>query len=108
MSYPVYLPNIGGTLAAQIDEELRRARNKFPDNKHINTALAEEVGELSQALLWTEETFNGHPRASSADVRREALQVAVMAIRVITEGDSDFPAYEPTGGAGLPRKVVPE
>lgn len=44
-------------------------------------ALMEEVGELAQALL----------EGDADNFRTEALQVACVAIRLITEGDADFP-----------------
>ena len=72
-------------MVGDIMNELARARKKFPGNKHQNTALAEEVGELSKALLELETD-----EATHQDVYDEAVQVAAMAIRVATEGDSDF------------------
>lgn len=61
-----------------IDDEIRRARAAFPGNKTNMLALGEEYGELCKACL--EET--------PEDVFAEAVQVVVMALRVITEGDS--------------------
>jgi hypothetical protein len=63
-----------------LDNELIRARIKFPGNAHLNVALAEEVGELARAYL--EGDLEG--------VKAEALQVACVAIRILEEGDSDF------------------
>jgi hypothetical protein len=60
--------------------ELLRARQKFPSSEYSMTALMEEVGELAKALL--DEPLQR--------VQAEAVQVAVMAIRVATEGDSSF------------------
>jgi len=74
-----------------IKEELVKARNKFPDNSVQNTALVEEVGELSQALL--DHKFN-NVSVTNLDVYREAVQVAAMAIRVGVDGDSSFD-YDP-------------
>jgi len=78
-----------------IERELAEARQKFPDNAHLMNALTEEVGELAQALLHInfEPGKNGHE-----DVYKEAIQVAVMAIRVASEGDSTLPAYHPESG----------
>ncbi|UFS64365.1 hypothetical protein LO749_09310 [Paracoccus denitrificans] len=70
------------TLAGEILAELTRARAKFPGKNVTFAALVEEVGELATA------TFE-----EGADrVRKEAVQVAVMAMRMILEGDH---CYEP-------------
>jgi hypothetical protein len=63
--------------------ELKRAREKFPSPAGSMTALTEEVGELAKALL------DEPPER----IRAEAIQVAVMAIRVATEGDPTLDAY---------------
>jgi NTP pyrophosphatase (non-canonical NTP hydrolase) len=62
----------------EIAAELARARAKFPGANVTMLALMEEVGELAKA------TFE----ESRAAVRKEAVQVAVMAIRVILDGDA--------------------
>lgn len=67
-------------LLVDVREELERARQKFPDNRHSLTALMEEVGELSKAML----------DESRWRVRDEAIQVAAMAIRVALDGDRSF------------------
>lgn len=64
-------------LAAEILAELTRARAKFPGCNVTMLALMEEVGELSTALF----------EESRASVRKEAVQVAVMAMRVVLDGD---------------------
>ena len=69
--------------------EIRKAREKFPDNDHQLTALNEEVGELNQAML-----EHHHEGREAKEVYEEAIQVAAMAIRVATEGDSTFD-FEP-------------
>lgn len=66
-----------------IQAELSRARHKFPNPQGSMTALTEEVGELAKALL--DEPW--------ARVIEEATQVAVMAIRVATEGDPTLDGY---------------
>lgn len=70
-------------------DEVERARTKFPDNKHLMTALTEEVGEAAMALL-----DNHHKGKPAEDVRDELKQVACVALRLATEGDPDF-AYDP-------------
>jgi NTP pyrophosphatase (non-canonical NTP hydrolase) len=59
-------------------DEIARARKAFPDQSRETTllALVEEVGELCQAhLKGLEESL----------VRGEAIQVAVMAMRVVLD-----------------------
>lgn len=68
--------------------EVTKARRKFPGPNPTIAALAEEVGELSQAMLHIRE-------GKSADwwkVYDEAVQVAVMALRAATEGDATIGA----------------
>lgn len=64
-----------------VDEEVQRARTKFPGNRLLLAALMEEVGELARAYLQRE----GHER-----VRKEAIQVACVALRIAEEGDATF------------------
>lgn len=64
-----------------INTELERARAKFPRNRHLLTALMEEVGKLAKALLQDQ---------GAARVRAEAVQIACLAIRIIEEGDETF------------------
>ncbi|MEM9426641.1 MAG: hypothetical protein AAGA06_08050 [Pseudomonadota bacterium] len=64
-------------LLIDISTELRRAREKFPRSRLTMVALTEEVGELSKALM--DEPL--------ANVRAEAIQVAVMAMRIVLDGD---------------------
>ena len=67
-------------LADKILAELVRARTKFPGKNVTFAALIEEVGELATA------TFE-----ESADrVEKEAVQVAVMAMRMVLDGDHCF------------------
>lgn len=69
-----------GTVA-KLNDEIRRARRKFPGNRFLLAALTEEVGELAQALLQNK---------SREDVEKEALQVACVALRILEEGDASF------------------
>ncbi len=59
-----------------LEDEIRRARSKFPSNRLMLAALMEEVGELANAII------------EGGDWKNEALQVACVAIRIVTEGDS--------------------
>lgn len=60
-----------------ITEELINAREKFPSSSLCMIALMEEVGDLAKAIL----------SESRMSIKIEAVQVAVMAIRVLEEGD---------------------
>jgi len=60
--------------------EAKRARKSFPAPNTTNAALVEEVGEVSKALMFEPWT----------SVCGEAVQVAVMAMRLATEGDCTF------------------
>lgn len=60
-----------------VEEEVERARIKFPQPNALMTALTEEVGELAKALMDEE-----WPR-----VWAEAVQVSAMAQRLAVEGD---------------------
>lgn len=75
-------------LLEEIDDELARARAKFPGDNVTLAALMEEVGELAKA------TFE-EPRAN---VREEAVQVAVMAMRMVLDGDHTFDAWRASKG----------
>lgn len=75
-----------------IQNELDRCRQLHPNNADIITALAEEVGELSQALI--QQKHEKHKGVTDKDVYKEAIQSAVVAIRIAAEGDSNFP-YSP-------------
>jgi len=67
-------------LLGEIRDELTRAREKFPGDRVTFTALVEEVGELAKAFL-------DEPQDR---IREEAVQVAVMAIRCVLDGDSSY------------------
>ncbi len=72
----------------EILEELRRATKKFPtwptDPIHAKAILDEEVGELCQAIL---ETIYELPKSNKENVKKEAFQVAAMAVRFIINFD---------------------
>lgn len=75
-------------LAAQILAELTRARAKFSGKNMTFAALVEEVGELATA------TFEG----AAGEVRLEAVQVAVMAMRMVLDGDHCFEPWRAEKG----------
>ena len=75
-------------LAGEILAELTRARAKFPGKNVTFAALVEEVGELATAVF-----------EEGADrVRKEAVQVAVMAMRMILDGDHCFEPWRAEKG----------
>lgn len=82
-------------ILCDIQVELAKARSKFPGTVDIMTALGEEFGELCQALL--QHKHEPHKNITHEDIYKEAIQTAVMAIRVASEGDPSFP-YDPERG----------
>lgn len=81
-------------LYVAISKEIGRARTKFPHNRHLLAALIEEVGELAQAILQAK---------PDEEIRKEAIQVCAVAIRIIKEGDADFDGWTEADGEGLKR-----
>jgi hypothetical protein len=75
-------------LAVDILAELATARAKFPGPNVTFAALIEEVGELARA------TF----QESRERVRAEAVQVAVMAMRMVLDGDRTFDGWRKNKG----------
>lgn len=65
--------------------EMARARQKFPSNRFLLTALVEEVGECARALL----------SETPERVAEEAIQVACVALRIVEEGDSIYQLMVP-------------
>jgi NTP pyrophosphatase (non-canonical NTP hydrolase) len=66
-----------------IKHEVRRARKKFPSSECSLAALMEEVGELAKALLDRRMCRT----LMRGEISAEAVQVAVMAMRIAIEGD---------------------
>lgn len=62
---------------SELQKEIDRARNKFPGGSLLTLALQEECGELARELLQ-----NGN----TEHARKEAIQVACVALRIATEG----------------------
>jgi hypothetical protein len=73
---------------AEVRVELVRARAKFPGDRIMTIALAEEFGELAKAIL----------DEPAANVRKEAVQTAVMAARVVLDGDSSVAEWRSDRG----------
>ncbi len=76
------------TFLDEVRAELVRARTKFPGDRIITIALAEEFGELCKAVL----------DEPAANVRKEAVQTAVMAARVVLDGDGSVTAWRAERG----------
>jgi hypothetical protein len=74
---------LDATFMNDVFSEAQRARLLFAGNDLQMMALTEEVGELAKALI-----DHDRQKAPAKDVWIEAVQVAVMAMRVATEGDS--------------------
>ncbi|MDG9927461.1 MULTISPECIES: DUF4406 domain-containing protein [unclassified Pseudomonas] len=68
--------------------ELTRARAKFPGDRIMGLALAEEFGELIKAML----------DEPASCVRKEAVQTAVMAARVVLDGDGSVREWRAARG----------
>ena len=78
-------------ITGEVLQELERAMRKFPtwptDPLHALAVLGEEFGELTKDVLQL--TYEPH-KTNAANVRKEALQTAAMALRFAASLD----AYE--------------
>ena len=77
-------------------EEVDRAREKFPSNKHMIGAFHEEVGEVAKAML-ERDYCDGELVTLELDqeVYTECVQAAAMACRLALEGDPDYQYQNP-------------
>lgn len=80
---------------SDIEAELAKARQKFPGTEDITDAITEELGELCKAKL--EMKHEPEKGVTHEDIYKEAIQVAVMAIRFATEGQEGH-QYHPESG----------
>lgn len=87
----VNVPEYLAEFIREVVSEYEWARVNFPSSEFSMTALTEEVGELAKALL--EEPLE--------NVRAEAKQVAVMAVRVALEGDPSLADFRERRGLGV-------
>lgn len=71
---------------ADLQDEVKRGRAKFPNGTNLLPALMEEVGELARALLQ-----DGNGRLA----HEEALDVACVAMRIYAEGVPEFDDIPP-------------
>lgn len=67
-------------------ETIAQTRIAFPDNTLKLAVLTKQTGQLAEVLL-----DHRAGTATAADIWRQAVQVAAMAARIATEGDSSFP-----------------
>jgi hypothetical protein len=73
-----------------VREELKKARAAFPSNKQLLHAFVEEAGEVTKAFLDMQQK-----KGDSAQTRKELIQAAAMAMRLLEEGDPEFPEFTP-------------
>jgi len=78
--------------------EIMKAREKFPNNDHLQAAMGEEYGEAVQALMELQYEPSTLKTATSSKVYKECIQVACTALRLAIEGDSTFPTYDAVSG----------
>lgn len=78
-------------LHEEILDELQKARRKFPEEGlwMMLSALTEEVGELNQACLQHHQEPEKGKTIDS--IRKEAVQVAAMAMRVVLDTELKTP-----------------
>lgn len=73
---------------SDVRAEFHRGREKFPSNELKTVALSEEFGELVKAVL----------DEAAADVRKEAVQLAAMCLRLVMDGDSSVDGWRERNG----------
>ena len=79
---------LSSDLINEINTEWRKALRKFPENRNLTVALMEEVGELARAEL----------HKQPEEIKKEAVQVIVVALRIYTEGDGSIEDRKSTEG----------
>lgn len=84
MSYPDYLTAVEGAVRA----ELKYARSKFPSNKQMLHAFTEEAGEVTKAFLDMQQG-----KCTRDDVQKEIIQAIAMGVRLLEDGDPEFPEF---------------
>jgi hypothetical protein len=82
---------------AEVEAELARARAKFPGDVVRTLAFSEEAGELVKAVL----------DEDAANVRKEAVQAAAMAARIVLDGDGSVTEWRERKGLDRLGRVVP-
>jgi len=85
MSYPVYLPTIGNTLAEEIDTELHSAKRHGAVFFSLHEAYSVILEELDE--VWDIARQKKRDRNRTA-LRKELIQLAAMAVKVIHSLDN--------------------
>lgn len=84
--------SVSETILDEIANELRLAEQKFPQHSYTGgiLALQEEVGEVSQAFLEWRLHLNEPDYMRKARLRKEIVQAAVCAIRLLKYEDGNY------------------
>lgn len=83
MSYPVIMPTIGNQLAEELDDALHKAITKHTPFNNAHEGYAVILEELDE--LWDEVRAWQPDSHRTVEMRKEAIHVAVMAIRFIKD-----------------------
>lgn len=73
----------------RVEREVSQAKLQYPGNKHRLLAFVEESGEVTKAFL----DFS-QGKCGRADIEMELIQAIGMAVRLLQEGDADFPKFK--------------
>lgn len=74
-----------------VKSEVTAARARF-SNTDLAHAMTEEFGEVIKALMDQKQK----DKVSSAEIYKECVQAAAMAMRLAMEGDPCFPKFKPS------------
>ena len=83
MSYPIILATIGNSLAEELDDSLYKAITKHATFNSAHEGYAVILEELDE--LWDEVKAWQPDNHRATEMRKEAIHVAVMAIRFIKD-----------------------
>jgi len=76
-------------IMVRVQNEISSAKAKFPSNKQLLHAFVEEAGEVTKAFLDMDQKD-----APPEDITKELIQTIAMAVRLLQEGDPEFPQYK--------------
>lgn len=74
--------NLLDTIFREVQSRVVKGRSKYPDNRYLQVALIEEVGELAQAFI----NFQLH-NEDPLNIYNEGIDVLCVIVRIIEEGD---------------------